>query len=102
MSEKLTADDHAYAVRLGIHRLAGLQVVGLAEAFDACTGLDLDEVEPEQVTEFKRFLTDLGYEQMWVLQLGHAKMVHLWCRGPWPIDYRANQQRDFKAYVLMS
>lgn len=102
MSEKLTDDDRAYAARLGIHRLAGLQVVGLAEAFGACTGLGLNEVEPEQVAEFKQFLADLGYEQMWVARIGRLKMVHLWCRGPWPIDHRANQQRDVNAYVLMS
>jgi hypothetical protein len=102
MSVKLTADERTYAVRLGIHRLAGLQVVGLAEAFGACTGLNLDEVAAEQVAEFKQFLTDLGYEQVWVAELGRPKMVHLWCRGPWPIDHRANQQRDVKAYVLMS
>lgn len=102
MSEKLTDDERAYAARLGIHRLAGLQVVGLAEAFDACTGLCLDEVEPKHVAEFKRFLTDLGYEQMWVAPLGRSKMVHLWCRDPWPIDFRADQQRNVKAFVLMS
>lgn len=97
----MTDDERDYAARLAIHHLAGLQVVGLAEAFDACTGLSLDEVEREQVAEFKQFLMDLGYEQLWVLQLGRSKMAHLWCRESWPIDYRANLQRDVKAYYLM-
>ncbi|ALE17111.1 hypothetical protein AMC99_01823 [Altererythrobacter epoxidivorans] len=102
MIGKLIDDDRAHAMRLGIHRLAGHQVVGLAEAFHACTDLELNEVAPEHLVEFKQFLVDLGYEEMWVAQLGRPKMQHLWCRGPWPIDYRANKDRDFTAYVLMS
>lgn len=102
MTEKLSDDERVYAVLCGMHRLAGYQVVGLAEAFKVCTDLELDAVSPGQVAEFKRFLMDLGYEKLWVAELGRPKMQHLWCRGPWPIDYRANQNRDFKAYVLMS
>ena len=89
------------AVVAGVRHLTGHQVVTLEEAWSACTGLDREEMGPEQAKRLRWLLEELGYELRWVAELGRLPMLRRWVREPWTKDFVANLNREFVAYVPM-
>lgn len=90
------------AVIGGVRLLAGHQVVSFTKAWNVCTGREADALDSENAKQLQWLLEELGYEQQWVSPLGRTNMLHVWVRGPWPIDFQANLHRQFDAFVSMS
>lgn len=84
----------------GVRQFAGHQVVSFEDAWRIATGTEPTDLDHEEERLVRWLLEELGYEANWVTELGRSKWLRKWVRGPWPIDFRANERRPIEAYVL--
>ena len=102
LPEGMTDADAMKLVVWGVRRFAGNQVIAFGQAWNMATGYAPDDIDPIGSSWLRWLLQELGYESQWVAELGRTKMQHLWVRNSWPSDFRANANREFKAFVSMS
>lgn len=98
----MTDGESYMMIVLGVRRFMGHQVIGFEKAWRLCTGLELDDMEPDEAQRLRWLLEELGYERQWVAELGRTNMQHVWVREPWHHDFTVNLNRPVVAYVSMS
>lgn len=97
--DDLPAREGFRAVIDAVRLFAGHQVIAFEDAWTLCTGLDADDMRPDEAARLRCLLDELGYEAQWVTEVGRSRLQHMWTRGPWPIDFGANVSRKITAYV---
>ena len=86
----------------GVRRLAGHQVITSEKVCQVFFRFGAEELSNEGADILRWLLKKLGYEPRWVHPLGRPNtFCYVWARGPWPIDFGANLNRDFDAFVPM-
>lgn len=84
----------------GVRQFAGHQVISFEHAWRVATGTEPTDLDDEEAALLRWLLKELGYEANWVTEPGRSQFIRMWVRNPWQADFKANEQRSIKAYVL--